>query len=87
MQKACKSCRSRQELSNEYFLAKFGVDTVENEPCKVCPLSVEDTTAKPHDGSVRSGNVGSDELMRVFKYMGFNPTEEDFDRVGESLLS
>ena len=34
--KACKSCRSRQELSNEYFLAKFVVDTEENEPCKVC---------------------------------------------------
>ena len=34
--KACKSCRSRQELSNEYFLAKFGVDTEENEPYKVC---------------------------------------------------
>ena len=30
--KACKSCRSRQELSNEYFLAKVGVDTAENEP-------------------------------------------------------
>ena len=28
--------KSRQELSNEYFLAKFGVDTEENEPCKVC---------------------------------------------------
>ena len=33
--KACKSCRSRQELSNEYVLAKFGVDTAENEPDKV----------------------------------------------------
>ena len=32
---ACKSCRSRQELSNEYFLAKIGVDTAENEPYKV----------------------------------------------------
>ena len=32
-------CRSRQELSNEYLLAKIGVDTAENEPCKVCPLS------------------------------------------------
>ena len=32
--KACKSCRYRQELSNEYFLAKFGVDTKENEPPK-----------------------------------------------------
>ena len=25
----CKSCRSRQELSNEYLLAKFGVDIAE----------------------------------------------------------
>ena len=35
------SCRSRRELSNEYLLslAKFGFDTAENEPCKVCPFS------------------------------------------------
>ena len=32
----CKSCRSRQELSNEYLPAKFGFDTAENEPLKVC---------------------------------------------------
>ena len=25
-------CRSRRELSNEYLLAKLGVDTAENEP-------------------------------------------------------
>ena len=31
-------CRSRRELSNEYLLAKFGFDTAENEPFKVCPL-------------------------------------------------
>ena len=30
--KAFKSCRSRQELSNEYLLAKIGFDTAENEP-------------------------------------------------------
>ena len=30
-------CRSRRELSNAYLLAKFGVDTVEDEPSKVCP--------------------------------------------------
>ena len=33
--KVCKSCRSRQELSNEYLLAKIGIDTAENEPLKV----------------------------------------------------
>ena len=31
--------RSRREFSNEYLLAKFGFDTAENEPYKVCPLS------------------------------------------------
>ena len=33
-------CRSRRQLSNEYVLSKFGFDTAENAPCKVCPLSV-----------------------------------------------
>ena len=33
--KEYKSCRSRQELSNEYLLAKIGFDTAENEPSKV----------------------------------------------------
>ena len=31
-------CRSRRELSNAYFLAKFGFDTAENEPSKACPI-------------------------------------------------
>ena len=26
-------------LSNKYLLLKFGFDTADNEPCKVCPLS------------------------------------------------
>ena len=30
----CSSCRSLQELSNEYLLTKIGVDTAENEPSK-----------------------------------------------------
>ena len=30
-----KSCRSRQELSNEYLLAKIGVDTAGSESPKV----------------------------------------------------
>ena len=28
-------CRSRRELSNEYLLAKIGVDTAVNEPLEV----------------------------------------------------
>ena len=30
-------CRSQRELSNAYFLAKFCLDTAENEPCQFCP--------------------------------------------------
>ena len=26
-------CRSQREFSNACFLAKFGIDTAENEPC------------------------------------------------------
>ena len=33
--KACKSCRSRQELSNEYLLAKFGFDAADNEHLEI----------------------------------------------------
>ena len=32
-------CRSRREFANDYLLAKYGFNTAENEPCKVCPLS------------------------------------------------
>ena len=35
MQKHVNLVRSRQELSNEYLFAKFGVDTAENEHLKV----------------------------------------------------
>ena len=30
--KDCKSCRSRKMLKNDALVAKFGVDTAENEP-------------------------------------------------------
>ena len=33
--KEYQSDRSRQELSNEYLIAKIGFDTAENEPFKV----------------------------------------------------
>ena len=34
--KEYKSDRSRQELSNEYSVAKFAFDTADNESSKVC---------------------------------------------------
>ena len=37
-------CRSRRELSNAYFLAKFGFDTAENEPCQARGTWVRNTS-------------------------------------------
>ena len=34
-------CRSRRELSNEYLLAKIGVDTAENEPLEVWEKTIQ----------------------------------------------
>ena len=33
--KVCKSCRSRQGISNEYLLAKIGFEPAKNGPLKV----------------------------------------------------
>ena len=46
-------CRSRRELSNAYFLAKFGLDTAENEPCQVCPT---EPFPAGHDGESRQSH-------------------------------
>ena len=40
----CRSCRSRQELSNDYSHAKIGVGTAEEEPSKVRPACLPRTT-------------------------------------------
>ena len=40
----CKSCRSRQELSNEHLLAKIGVDTTETDPLKIKDLAAGENT-------------------------------------------
>ena len=37
--KSSALCRSRQELSNAYLVAKIGFDTAENEPAKKLKLS------------------------------------------------
>ena len=63
-------CRSRQELSNEYLLAKFGFDTAEDEPCKVCPLSAYRSPKFFRSGwekdSLRDALDGRDSLRETF---------------------
>ena len=48
-------CRSRRELSNAYFLANFGFDTAENEPCKVCRIPPRPSPARTVVLGGRSG--------------------------------
>ena len=59
-------CRSRRELSNAYFLAKFGFDTAENEPLKARQLDSragEPTTqATPGRGFSVSRSPSASEL-------------------------
>ena len=69
-------CRSRREVSDEYLLAKFGFNTAENEPCKVCrkPMSC------PRFGSVcsnvRSAPPASAEL-RIFSTRCSSSSKKD----------
>ena len=59
----CKSCRSLQELSNEHFLAKFGADTAEKGPLKVCKKS---TNVRKIRKTVRK-NIGHNSFALVHR--------------------
>ena len=42
--KVCTYCRSRQELSDEYLIAKIGVNTADNEPSEILKFGCRPTT-------------------------------------------
>ena len=54
-------CRSRKMLQNEYLLAKFGIDTAENELSKVC----RSKEAIPTPGHKSGSGQGSRRAIRV----------------------
>ena len=59
-------CRSRRELSNEYLLAKIGVDTAENEPSKAaCPGHPTHPVAQLNRSADGPGQAGARHLRRV----------------------
>ena len=51
-------CRSRRELSNTYFLAKFGFDTAENEPSDVCQGKLSDLGSEGEPAADLRGRAG-----------------------------
>ena len=58
------SCRSRRELSNAYFVAKFGFDTAVHEPFQVCPLSAYGSSLLYRSLRCgRSGGLAGDHLI------------------------
>ena len=61
--KVCKSCRSRQELSNERFF-KIGFDTAEYGPLKVCQKIVNSSikTLGLRRGGAGTGGAGRSRL-------------------------
>ena len=46
-------CKSRRELSNAYLLAKFGFDTAENGPCKICTIKRCNPLSLPPPGNLQ----------------------------------
>ena len=63
--KECKSDRSRQELSNEYLVAKFGFDTAENEPSKVCQQVAQDIRRAPAVAAWSSSTLIEKEALQA----------------------
>ena len=59
-------CRSRRELSNAYLLAKFGVDTEENEPRHLGVVVDEDPLARVPAVARQEDLISSDSPPKGF---------------------
>ena len=68
MVQRCGLCRSR----NKHLLAKFGFDTAENEPCKVCPLSAYRSPRCIHDHHWLHRDVKAANIMFLYSGQGWN---------------
>ena len=98
--KACKSYRSRREVSNDYLLAKFGFETAENELCKSVPalrVQIPQVDAGPPElqaplGRVKT-NITSDQGRLDVKqasgqhtgYLNLSPQKRSLDSTKDFL--
>ena len=71
-------CRSRRELSNAYFLAKFGFDAAENEPCQVS--LIEQCSRRLLDD-----NATRDELLALCRGLDVRDLLDIFEAMSEGL--
>jgi len=89
---ACKSCRSRQELSSEYFLATFGFDTADNEPDNTPPRDLIFTDIpRPlifvqllERADTRPGSLQSD-IRICYRMRSKNIEQQRISRAAENL--
>ena len=69
-------CRSRRELSNEYLLAKIGVDTAENELLQVLFNIIQYysivSLAVPHIAGRLIGEDDADIVLPRLHFLGFD---------------
>ena len=65
--KAWKSCRSRQELSNGYLLAKIDVDTAENESSEILKCGCRPT----RDRGPRKPLQGDNQIVEAVELNSF----------------
>ena len=77
-------CRSRRELSNEYFLAKIGVDTAENELLQVLFKIIQYYSIVSLDLRERAGVVCVAQREQLVLLLGLLPSR-DLDDASESV--
>ena len=87
-------CRSRRELSNAYFVAKFDLDTAENEPCQVCPIFRCASSGTPRRRASRpqtSSRVVLRKFQQIFSrmesYRALSCSLHEDQRMGSSCSS
>ena len=81
----------RDSYSNVDFLAKFGFDTAENEPCQACPIPRNAAASVPwssdpvEDRRVRGGFSNVLVVAHGRRVVGHNACGDDGDRTKKKL--
>ena len=84
--KVCKSCRSRQGLSNDYLLAKIRFDTAENEPPKVCQKNRQKLGKSYKHHRLKRGETNGVKNLRIVRGDELREMEPHLDPAATAAL-